>query len=359
MLLPRTLVLTGAWNGGTLWRAAFPVLACRAGGGAVTLARWNTPAMHAELARAEVVSLTQLAFPSPVEGRLFVDACHRRGQTVVLDLADDVLSNAVLAHWQATRPEVALSVHALHLAEYRTVARLVDGLTVPTEAVAAGARPYTDAPVVIVPNRLAWGWWRAEHRKADGPHAGVTVGWVGAERGAADTALMVTAWAHLARRHPSVRFVVAGWCPPGVREAIPAGRLTVRPWVDPGHSPRQWGGIDIACLPLAPTLFNRAKTPLKAYEAGAAGCAIVASPLVYGDVLTEGRTALLAETVEDWECALARLVQGRKLRQTLARRWAAVVQSRYTLEVDWERWPAAWTQLRAVQQARQPAAVGA
>lgn len=353
MISPRTLVLTGAWNGGTLWRAAFPVLAARHAGLPVTQAGWQTAAMQADLPRADVVSLTQLAFLSPREGRTFVEACHRREQTVVLDLADDMISDAVLPHLAATHPTQAPAAHTVMAAQYRWLAAQVDGLTVPTEAVAAAVCPFTAAPIVVVPNRLAWAWWRAQHRQADGPHAGVTVGWVGAPRGAADTAPMVAAWARVAQRCPAARFVVAGWCPPGVREAVPAERLTVRPWVDPGHSPRQWAGVDVACLPLADTPFNRSKTPLKALEAAAAGCAIVASPTVYGDMLQDERTALLAATVEDWEASLVRLVQGPKLRQTLARRWAAVVQSRYTLEAGgWQAWSTAWAQLRAAHQGR-------
>jgi glycosyltransferase involved in cell wall biosynthesis len=353
---PRTLILTGTWDGGTLWRAAFPALACRNGGEAVTLAGWNTPAMRAELPHAEVVSLTQLTFPSEREGLAFLDVCHRRGQTVMWDCADDLLSDALLPHLQATHPDQPEAEQVAWQAQCRWMAAHVDGLTVPNAVVAERARAWTAAPIAVVPNRLAWDWWRREHRQTDGPHAGVTVGWVGADRGAADTAPMLAAWGRLARRFPTVRFVVAGWCLPGIREAIFAARRTVRPWVDPGHSPRQWAGIDIACLPLADTPFNAAKSALKALEAGAAGCAIVASPLIYGDVLTDGRTALFAETVDDWERALARLIQGPKLRQTLARRWAARVEAQYTLEAgEWQCWPAAWRKLRAVHRGREAA----
>ncbi|MGC8478154.1 MAG: methyltransferase domain-containing protein, partial [Acetobacteraceae bacterium] len=53
------------------------------------------------------------------------------------------------------------------------------------------------------------------------------------------------------------------------------------------------GEAEIALMPLADTPFNRAKSDLKFIEAGACRVAPLASPVVYADSLTDGRTGLL------------------------------------------------------------------
>jgi hypothetical protein len=53
------------------------------------------------------------------------------------------------------------------------------------------------------------------------------------------------------------------------------------------------GSAELAFLPLADTEFNRAKSDLKFIEAGACRVAVLASPVVYGNTVEEGRTGML------------------------------------------------------------------
>lgn len=68
------------------------------------------------------------------------------------------------------------------------------------------------------------------------------------------------------------------------------------------------GGAEIAFMPLADTEFNRAKSDLKFIEAAACRAAVLASPVVYGNVVEDGRTGMLFRDVGQLRVALLRLL---------------------------------------------------
>jgi hypothetical protein len=68
------------------------------------------------------------------------------------------------------------------------------------------------------------------------------------------------------------------------------------------------GSADIAFMPLADTAFNRAKSDLKFIEAGACRVTALASQVVYGDVIQDGRTGLLFEGAGQLRACLLRLL---------------------------------------------------
>ena len=65
---------------------------------------------------------------------------------------------------------------------------------------------------------------------------------------------------------------------------------------------------EISFMPLADTEFNRAKSDLKFVEAGAARVAALASPVVYGNVIQDGKTGLLFRDPAELRAALLRLL---------------------------------------------------
>jgi SAM-dependent methyltransferase len=66
---------------------------------------------------------------------------------------------------------------------------------------------------------------------------------------------------------------------------------------------------EIALLPLADNLFNRCKSDLKFVEAGACGCAVLASPTVYEHSLKDGETGILVREADGFGTALMELAQ--------------------------------------------------
>jgi SAM-dependent methyltransferase len=68
------------------------------------------------------------------------------------------------------------------------------------------------------------------------------------------------------------------------------------------------GECEISLMPLADNGFNRAKSDLKFIEAGACRVAALASTIVYGDTIEEGRTGLLFSDAAELQEKLTRLV---------------------------------------------------
>lgn len=80
------------------------------------------------------------------------------------------------------------------------------------------------------------------------------------------------------------------------------------------------GNCDIGLLPLNDTLFNRSKSDLKFIECAAHSVVALASPVVYGGVITDGDTGLLFHTPEEFSAKLTRLITDREMRAGIAAR---------------------------------------
>jgi SAM-dependent methyltransferase len=65
---------------------------------------------------------------------------------------------------------------------------------------------------------------------------------------------------------------------------------------------------EISFMPLGDTAFNRAKSDLKFIEAGAARVTALASPVVYGNVIEDGKTGLIFRDPAELRASLLRLL---------------------------------------------------
>jgi SAM-dependent methyltransferase len=68
------------------------------------------------------------------------------------------------------------------------------------------------------------------------------------------------------------------------------------------------GECEVSLMPLTDNGFNRAKSDLKFIEAGACRVASLASDVVYGDTIEDGRTGLVFHDAAEFETKLMRLV---------------------------------------------------
>jgi glycosyltransferase involved in cell wall biosynthesis len=274
---------------------------------------------------------------------------RRAGKFVALDLDDDIVSEnetrrRVDLQWMEGKTVAQLEAERF---ERIWVAQTVDAITVSTQRLATIVRQYTDRPVHVVGNAIDLQWFRAVLRATPRTVPGLTVGWAGGKRSDADVREMAMAWQKVAARYPSsvVNFVVAGYLPPIIKELIPEDRLTVLGWRPLETYPASYRQIDIGCCSVAPTMFNAAKTAIKSYEHSAAGAAVVASPLLYSKVIDHGTSGYIAQTVEEWDEALSRLIESPSLRSMMARRLLKVVEKKHSLAGNLWRWPAAWQQI--------------
>lgn len=220
-----------------------------------------------------------------------------------------------------------------------------DGVTVTTQRLATIARQYTSKPVVVVPNAIDAEWFAAVQATAQRTVPGLTIGWAGGNRPDGDVAAMAEAWGRIARRYPKVTFVVAGHQPAVISEHVPETRLRRLPWREVHEYPVGLVNIDVGCCPLEDKPFNRAKTPIKAWEYALSGAAVVASPTVYRQCIEPAGNGYLATTADEWEQHLSFLVEHEEGRRHLADTLKADVLEQWSLRKNYWRWPAAWTRL--------------
>jgi glycosyltransferase involved in cell wall biosynthesis len=350
----RAIALYGSEDASTLWRVWSPYTALQRRGYIADFAPKDSDGIALAFAARNynVLVLPRLSWPlGALEvAREWIGRFRDRGILTVYECDDDSFLH-ISEHLTAAEDADRL---ATNLQSVETM-RLCDAVTVSTPRLATLVRTLTPAPVAVVPNLLDIAWFDAILYRAKRTVPGLTIGWAGAKRQEDDFAPVAEAWRRLALRYPDVRFVVAGWQPDALRGAVPSDRLHTLPWLPLQRYPELYRQIDIMCCPLADTPFNRCKTPIKAMEAGAAGCAVVASPTLYRSIVKDNDTGYLARDADEWETHLARLVEDGELRKVLARRLRRRVVEEHDLGQNAERWIAAWIWLRERAQERRAA----
>lgn len=229
-----------------------------------------------------------------------------------------------------------------------------DAVTTTNQLLADLIHNELDVPTYVLPNAIRWDAWRRSWAsKKRTIHDKLVIGWAGGWRIKDDLVSMMEAWKYIAEQYPQVHFVLAGCVHSDYTTALPSERMTVREWVNVNAYPHQYADFDIACCPLADMPFNHRKSPCKAFEAGAAQCAVVASPVVYDSVIENGKNGLIAYTTDEWISALSQLIEKQKYRNTLARRWMQRVEQRHNLDKNCWQWAAAWQDVYQKSQGNQ------
>jgi hypothetical protein len=269
--------------------------------------------------------------------------------TVVCELDDDVLSSASIKY----RESSGLTGSALRAQSEQERLEAVwllqacDGAIVSTGTLAIVAREYTDRPVITVPNAIDVDWFRARLAPRAPWADHLTIGWAGSRRAEADLEPMAQAWGRIARRYPDVRFVVgAGQPPECIYEEVDDERITYVRWAELDDWPKSMQ-VDIGCCAVGDTAFNRCKSPIKAWEYALAGAAVVATPMLYGDCLYQARAVRVAETAEEWEEQLSRVIDGVATQLANGRSLSRHVEAEHSLTANLHRWADAYNQIIA------------
>lgn len=346
--MPRVLFLPKDLNAHTLWRM---VWICRELSARGFIADWTMLDQSSNFeplirgGRYNIVVTPRMTFAEPGMEGFFLQQLRNDGLLWVYELDDDVLSPAIVDH-QIKVFDSSQQVGALRLEQERqnrtAMVRRADGVIVSTNPLGAIARQYTDAPVLTVPNAIDLPWFMTRVRDGKRYVPGLTVGWFGGARQAADLEPVAEAWGNLSRRFPEVRFVVYGEYMRVLLDAVPEAQRAWLPWVEFDKYPEHLLNIDIGCCSVAPTPWNACRSPDKFFEYTAAGAACVASPALYGPVVTDGLTALVAETVREWEDAIAGLIRDPELRWNLNTNALSRVAEHHSVQATWQHWTKAF-----------------
>lgn len=340
-------------NGCAAWRVCWPAYELAERGYPVVFGYNGTSetAEQTRIAQLIVLHRSAWAVGDEANAEAYRDFLHAQGKILGYETDDDLYSEDVAERIRSTG-DAELNARSDAQLEAERQARifalsLADGVTVSTEALAAVVRRYTDKPVIVVPNAIDLERFRTAianygQRTADSP---LTVGWAGGNRPDADAEKLGVAWARIAHRYPKVRFLVGGFPLQALMRSVPEDRLTYVEKLPLSRYPATFSEIDIGCCPLADTTFNRSKSAIKAMELAAAGAAVIASPTVYGAFLRHGEDGLIADSANDWEHAIASLIENPGRRQLLAAHLLERVESEHSLAGTVHRWPDAWSQI--------------
>lgn len=351
---PRVLALVGDDTGPTLWRVWSPFAELQRRG---VFAHWkhrDDPELldPVFLARATVsfdaFILPRMSWSNRLANQHWLGTIHRAGMAVILEVDDDLFSPGVVDRmYNVFERERDRGRDQLERDRQMRLWLLdqVDGITVSSRRLVQVVEQYTRTPVHVVPNAIDVRWFRETLRGVSRVVSPLTIGWAGGARYAEDLAPVAEAWSRIAARFPEVTFVVQGHMAEILIDAVPADRVRRLAWLPLEQYPRALLNIDIAVCSVAPRPFNVSKTPIKLWEFTLAGAPCVVSPTLYGPYVTDGEDALVAETADEWETALARLVSDATLRRRLQRSQRRRVVSQHSLEMNWWRWPAAWAQI--------------
>lgn len=326
-------VFYAADEGGCKWyRCTLPA---RVVGGAVTTGLSIVHHRATGVATAYVGTGTPSVFQRPVQDTVAdtLEGVKASGGRVVVELDDNVAAMNYLnpLTGQFGRASVKALARAIKAA---------DAVTVSTVPLADSLRKW-NKHIAVIPNAIDPADFPEVVRPDDGV---VRVGWAGSVTHYVDLRVALPALKELARRK-DVELHMFGFDP---WDQPKAGHLMERPsgWkIASGvrYCYHGWAKeirdhyaniacLDVALAPLNPSVFNDSKSAVKWIEHAAHGTAMVlcdARP--YADVVAHGATGFLARTPADWRKYLTRLVDDRRLRESIGGAARADVLARHTM----------------------------
>lgn len=146
----------------------------------------------------------------------------------------------------------------------------------------------------------------------------------------ADLDMIAPALAEIMVRHPNVRLVLVGYI--SVPDALRAmqDRIDQLPLLDASNYMHALRYADINLAPLLPGVFSDSKSEIKWLEAAVLAIPSVVSPTrTFREVVVQGRSGMLADSVDDWVNKLSELIEDESLRSDIGRAAKQVAMVKY------------------------------
>lgn len=275
-------------------------------------------------------------------------ALRNSGVFIVYETDDDIYSEAWSDHWFRCTDNILLTTQKkLESIENRWILNQVDGITVATTHLASVIKRYTDTPVVILKNAIDVDAFENGLKERFEWEGQFTLGWSGGFRPESDAVDVSIAWSSIAHKYPYVKFVIAGHVPNVLKHCVPQDRLYIVPYHTMDNYPSGMQ-VTIGCCSVSNTEFNKSRGPGKAMEYGLAGAAVVATSLVYEEIIYNREFGLLANNSEEWTDQLSLLIENKDLRTQLAYNLNNLVKCDFSLKNNAWKWLKAYEDLVAL-----------
>ncbi len=244
-------------------------------------------------------------------------ALARAGKAMVFDF-DDAIYLPSLAYRNAID----------RLRDWTKPARVIaraDTIIAGSDYLADYARKTATGTVEVLPTVVDHNVYRPRPDKRSDT---VTLGWIGTPRGSSYVADMMPVFKSLSVRHPGLRMVFIG-CAPFHTEGLP---IEFRDWAL-AREPQDIAEFDIGIMPLTDDEETRGKCGFKLIQYMSSGVAAVGSPVgANNQILEDGVSGLLADSLDDWHAALDRLVGDEALRTRLTQAGRTRAMTHYSLQ---------------------------
>ena len=246
-----------------------------------------------------------------------------QGKKVVFELDDYIQgilpSNPGYEAWKPERLNLARTCHAM---------RLADAVTTTTELLANEWKQF-NKNIYVLPNYLDFTLWNKRIAFRDTER--IRIGWIGGCSHQADLEVIAQPMIDICREFPKVKFVLMGFIPEKVFEAIPSmaepckacgyeGQIEFRQGVEVLKFPSTIAttSIDIGLAPIIDISFNRTKSDLKLKEYMRLGVPWIASDVTpYQPWRTSGAGYVVSNHPEDWKQHLKLLIKDKEIRKSL------------------------------------------
>jgi glycosyltransferase involved in cell wall biosynthesis len=344
--VPKTLAIPADNSGCGFLRIAQPAKWLRHAGWEIRLGEYTN-------IKAEDINwcdLMVLQRPSAAYHVSAIKYAQSQGKKVVFELDDYIPGilpcNPGYQAWTPQNLNMARCYHAL---------TLCDAVTTTTEALANEFRPF-NKNVFILPNYLDLALWDKRLPFRDTER--IRIGWTGGCSHLVDLEIISPVMVDICREYPKVKFVLFGFIPEKVFEAIPSmvepckacgyeGQIEFRQGVEILKYPAAVAstGIDVGLAPIIDVAFNRAKSDLKLKEYMRLGVPWVASDVgPYQPWKTSGAGYAASNHPDDWKRYLKLLIEDKEVRKAMGEKGYELSKD-FSIALHIDQWKLAYLRI--------------
>jgi GT2 family glycosyltransferase len=296
---------------------------------------WDTNEIHLETIASADLVLIQRDYPREQDSYVkVIGEARRLGKKVVLDL-DDLLLELPQDH-----PDRKINYYTEAMVPMIRALLEVDAVTVSSQALRDYLRPY-NTNLWIIPNFLDNSLWQVQQPRLKPAEYPVIIGYMGGNSHTPDLESITPALQKVFEQYGNrVRLRLWGCPPPDALAGF--SQIELADFI-PAYSDFAGRSSEICCdfmiAPLRNNLFNNSKSSIKFFEYTSLGV-----PGIYGrvppyeSVVTHSENGLLADTLEEWEVALVRLIEDPQERYRLALAASITLKNRGLLSENAYRW---------------------